>query len=268
MKRFRIHLTALLLLLIMLLPAGCSSMPTETQNVVLNVTSKDFTSLNETLQLEATVEPENAENKNITFLTSNEAVAKVDANGLVTPVGEGTAVITARAEGGRGVGGCVVRVRLSQDAFAEESADPVPLEDVNFAIDVFTFSSESDTDGYKRQILGYSALVDWDKTGGETVSAVIELNVQTKKDDGFRAVAEEICAYPEVTSLYLMSGGYDFAVMVEGRSMKQIASFVFEKLALIDGVTGTATHFVLNKYKEKNVVYGAAEPDDRELFEV
>ncbi len=121
--------------------------------------------------------------------------------------------------------------------------------------------AECEADG---TLLGYTAVVDWSKTGTERCNAIIEINVETKTGDGFEAVARQICALPEVTALYLMSGGYDFAVMIEGRSMREVAMFVYQKLAVIDGVTGTATHFVLNKYKDKNMTFGTPEKDERE----
>lgn len=113
-------------------------------------------------------------------------------------------------------------------------------------------------------IVGYKALVDWDKTDREYVSAWIELKITPERDRGFDAVAEKIYNYPEVQSLYLMSGAFDLAVLVEGRTMREVANFVSEKLAVMDGVTSTATHFMLKKYKDKGVIYSAPEPDERE----
>jgi len=121
--------------------------------------------------------------------------------------------------------------------------------------------SECEADG---TLLGYTAVVDWSKTGNERCNAIIEITVATKAGDGFEAVARQICAFPEVNALYLMSGRYDLAVMIEGKSMREVAMFVYQKLAVIDGVTGTATHFVLNKYKDKNVMFGTPEKDERE----
>ena len=112
-------------------------------------------------------------------------------------------------------------------------------------------------------ILGYKALVDWDKTDREYVTALIELKVAPQRDRGFDRVAEKIFNYPEVKSLYLMSGSFDLAVFIEGRTMKEVAYFVAQKLATIDSIVSTATHFVLRKYKDKGVVYGPAETDER-----
>ena len=112
-------------------------------------------------------------------------------------------------------------------------------------------------------ILGYKTIIDWDKTEREYVTALIEVKLTPQKDRGFDKVAEKIYNYPEVQSLYLMSGAYDLAVFIEGRTMREVAYFVAQKLAPIDSVMSTATHFVLRKYKDKGVVYGAIEEDLR-----
>ena len=112
-------------------------------------------------------------------------------------------------------------------------------------------------------LLGYTALIDWDKTDREYVTALIELKVAPQRDKGFDKVAEKIYNYPEVKSLYLMSGSFDLAVFIEGRTMKEVAYFVAEKLAPIEYIVATSTHFVLRKYKDKGVVYGPAEEDMR-----
>ena len=104
-------------------------------------------------------------------------------------------------------------------------------------------------------ILGYKTLVDWDKTDREYVTALIELKVAPQRDRGFDKVAEKIYNYPEVQSLYLMSGSFDLAVFIEGRTMKEGAVFVAQKLAPIEEVISTATHFVLHKYKDTGVLY-------------
>ncbi len=112
-------------------------------------------------------------------------------------------------------------------------------------------------------ILGYKTIIDWDKTDKEYVTALIEVKLTPQKDRGFDKVAEKIYEHPEVQSLYLMSGAYDLAVFIEGKTMKEVAYFVAQKLAPIDSVISTATHFVLRKYKDKGVVYGCIEEDLR-----
>lgn len=121
-------------------------------------------------------------------------------------------------------------------------------------------------DKYERDgvILGYKTIVDWDKTEREYVTALIEVKVMPQRDRGFDHIAEKIYNYPEVKSLYLMSsGGFDFALIIEGKTMREVAYFVAQKLAPIDSVTATATHFVLRKYKDKGVIYGSCEIDER-----
>ena len=112
-------------------------------------------------------------------------------------------------------------------------------------------------------ILGYKTIIDWDKTDREYVTALIEVKLTPQKDRGFDKVAEKIYNYSEVKSLYLMSGAYDLAVFIEGKTMKEVAYFVAQKLAPIDSVVSTATHFVLRKYKDNGVIYGGIEEDLR-----
>lgn len=112
-------------------------------------------------------------------------------------------------------------------------------------------------------ILGYKTIIDWDKTDREYVTAMIELKVAPQRDRGFDRVAEKIYNYPEVQSVYLMSGAYDLAVIIEGRTMREVAYFVAQKLAPMEYIVSTATHFVLRKYKDKGVIYGAQETDER-----
>lgn len=99
-------------------------------------------------------------------------------------------------------------------------------------------------------ICGYHALINWDKTDDEKISALIELKVTPQRGKGFDKIAEKIYQFPEVESLYLMSGGYDFTVILKKATMKKIASFVSTKLAIIDEVQSTATHIVLVRYKD------------------
>ncbi len=108
-------------------------------------------------------------------------------------------------------------------------------------------------------ILGYKGLVDWDKTDREYVNALIELKVAPQKDLGFDRIAERICLIPEVQSVYLMSGAYDLLVVMEAKSMKDVSNFVFNRLAPMDGIVATSTHFIMKKYKDKGVTYDASE---------
>lgn len=112
-------------------------------------------------------------------------------------------------------------------------------------------------------IRGYKAIIDWEKTERDFVTARIEIKVTPKRDRGFEELAEMISGFEEVQSLYLMSGGYDFAVTVVGKSFKDIANFVAYRLAPLDSVQSTATHFVLQKYKDRSAVLIDNEQDER-----
>ena len=115
-------------------------------------------------------------------------------------------------------------------------------------------------------IVGYKTIVNWDKTDKDVVVALIELRITPQRGEGFDKVAERIYKYPQVKSLYLMSGAYDLAVTIEGKSMKEVALFVAQKLAPMDSIISTATHFVLKKYKEEGIVFEADEKDTRQVI--
>ena len=104
-------------------------------------------------------------------------------------------------------------------------------------------------------IVGYKAVVDWDKTGREAVTALIEVKVEPQLGDGFDRVAERIYQYEEVESCYLMSGDFDMTVIISGRTLREVANFVTQKLSTIDAVQSTATHFILKKYKENHLIF-------------
>lgn len=104
-------------------------------------------------------------------------------------------------------------------------------------------------------IKGYRALVNWERTDVPRATALIELRVSPQKDTGFDEIAGRVMNLPQVESVYLMSGGYDLAVTVTGKTMSDIAMFVSKRLATIEGVLSTATHFVLTKYKDGGVVF-------------
>ena len=102
-------------------------------------------------------------------------------------------------------------------------------------------------------ICGYDTIINWDKITEEKCNAIIEVKVTPQRGTGFDRIADRIARFDEVDSVYLMSGGYDFAVVVNGKSMKEVSSFVFNKLATIDYIQSTATHFVLKKYKDHGI---------------
>ena len=117
-----------------------------------------------------------------------------------------------------------------------------------------------------RTILGYQVIIDWDRVRRENVTALIEVKVTPQTISGFDRIAERIYQYDEVESMYLMSGSFDLTVIISGRTLREVAQFVGERLAPLEGVTGTATHFILKKYKEKHLIFRPQEPQEREYI--
>ena len=115
-------------------------------------------------------------------------------------------------------------------------------------------------------ILGYKALVDWDKTDRESVTALIEVKITPQKGMGFDEIARQIYSHHQVESVYLMSGGFDLTVIIKDRTMREVARFVAEQLAPMENVLSTGTHFILKKYKDYGVEYDPSEKDKREVM--
>lgn len=113
-------------------------------------------------------------------------------------------------------------------------------------------------------ICGYHTLINWEKTSVEKVSALIEVRVTPQRGQGFDSIAERIYKYPEVHAVYLISGGYDLLVSLEGKSLKEVSQFVSDKLSTLESVLSTATHFVLKKYKDHGTVLSQKKEDERE----
>ena len=118
----------------------------------------------------------------------------------------------------------------------------------------------------KRTILGYKALVDWDKTDRESVTALIEVKITPQKGMGFDEIARQIYSHHQVESVYLMSGGFDLTVIIKDRTMREVARFVAEQLAPMENVLSTGTHFILKKYKDNGVDFDPADNDKREVM--
>ncbi|MCR4788901.1 MAG: Lrp/AsnC family transcriptional regulator [Lachnospiraceae bacterium] len=115
-------------------------------------------------------------------------------------------------------------------------------------------------------ICGYLTMIDWEKTSIEQVTALIEVRITPQRGQGFDNLAERIYKYPEVTSVYLISGGYDLLVTLEGKSLKEVSSFVSHKLSALEGVLSTATHFILHKYKDHGTILDKKPNDGREIM--
>ena len=114
-------------------------------------------------------------------------------------------------------------------------------------------------------ICGYHTMIDWDKAGVEQVNALIEVRVTPQRGKGFEKLAERIYNYPEVSSVSLISGAYDFLVTLEGKTLLEVSRFVSERLSPIEGITSTATHFILKKYKDHGTILAQKEQEERML---
>ena len=131
--------------------------------------------------------------------------------------------------------------------------------------DEVTVANEISEMEQEQVICGYHTMIDWDKTGAEKVTALIEVRVTPQRGQGFDSIAERIYNYPEVKSVYLISGGYDLMVILEGKTLREVSSFVSDKLSTLDTVLSTATHFILKKYKDHRTIFAKQNKDERML---
>lgn len=141
----------------------------------------------------------------------------------------------------------------------------LPLEKLAVMLGVSTEEVAETIDSLERRrvILHYAPTINWDLTDRERVEALIQVSVTPQRDMGFDAVARRIYRFEEVKSVYLMSGGYDLLVLVEAKSLKELALFVSSKLSTLEMVTGTQTSFVLKRYKEEGVIFDGSQSDNR-----
>ena len=115
-------------------------------------------------------------------------------------------------------------------------------------------------------ICGYHTMINWEKTSAEKVTALIEVRVTPQRGEGFDNIAERIYKYPEVKSVYLISGGYDLMVTLEGKTLKEVSMFVTDKLSTLETVISTATHFILKKYKDHGTIMTKKNEDERQMI--
>lgn len=141
----------------------------------------------------------------------------------------------------------------------------IPVAELAAILQKSEYEIEKDIERLEREkiILSYNALVDWEKFGDDTVTAVIEINLTPQREVGFDAIAERIYRFDEVRTVYLMSGNFDLLVIIEGKSLKDVANFVATRLSTIDGVTQTRSHFMLKAYKKDGVIIDDEEQDRR-----
>ena len=130
-------------------------------------------------------------------------------------------------------------------------------------IDVVNELSALESEGI---ICGYHTMIDWERTSIEKVTALIEVRVTPQRGQGFDTIAERIYKYPEVDSVYLISGGYDLMVILQGKSLKEVSGFVTDKLSTLETVLSTATHFILKKYKDHGTIFSQKSEDEREMI--
>ena len=130
-------------------------------------------------------------------------------------------------------------------------------------VDETTVANEIADMEKEKIICGYHTLIDWDKAGVESVTALIEVRVTPQRGMGFDKVAERIYNYPEVNSVYLISGGFDLMVTLEGKTLREISQFVSDKLSALDQVLSTKTNFILKKYKDHGTVMAPKAKDER-----
>ena len=131
--------------------------------------------------------------------------------------------------------------------------------------DEVTILNELESMEKENIICGYHTMIDWDKTGIDKVTALIEVRVTPQRGQGFDNIAERIYKYPEVNSVYLISRGYDLMVILEGKSLREVSQFVSDKLSTLDSVLSTATYFILKKYKDNGTVMTKQTKDERML---
>ena len=144
----------------------------------------------------------------------------------------------------------------------------LPLEQVAVLADISVEEAAAQIDEMKNEkiILGNKSVINWEKTDKEFVTALIELKVTPQRGEGFDKIAERIYKFPEVKSLYLMAGAFDLTVIIEGKTMKEVALFVANRLAPMDCVVSTGTHFVLKKYKYEGIIFDDKEKDTRQVI--
>ena len=149
------------------------------------------------------------------------------------------------------------------DILREDCRIPLEKMAVMAGVSLEEAASAIDDLEKKKIILRYSPMINWDRTDRERVEAMIEVRVTPQRDMGFDAIARRIYRFDEVKSVYLMSGSYDLLVLVEARTLKELAAFVSGKLSPLETVTGTATSFVLKRYKEEGVIFEGDDSDRR-----
>lgn len=149
-----------------------------------------------------------------------------------------------------------------------EKNSRIDLKDlaIMMGVDEVTVANEVAQMEKENIICGYHTMINWENTSQEKVIALIEVKVTPQRGMGFDKLAERIYLYDEVETVYLMSGGYDFTVILNGKTLREVSQFVSDKLSTLDSVLSTSTHFVLKKYKEHGTVLAQKHKDERMLM--
>lgn len=142
------------------------------------------------------------------------------------------------------------------------------IQEISKRTNISTKEIKKDIISLQKQgiIVGYETIINWEKANNDMVSAFIEVKVIPQQSYGFDEIAKQIYKYPEVDSIYLMSGGFDFAILIEGHSLKEVSHFISEKLSTLPFIQSTSTHFVLKKYKDHSVVLENSNTEQRLLI--
>lgn len=127
-------------------------------------------------------------------------------------------------------------------------------------------AAELETCKKENVILGYNTVINWEKSERETVTALIEVRITPQRNQGFDKIASQFYRYPQVSSCYLMSGGFDLMLIIEDSTLREVANFVSDKIAPLEGVLSTSTHFILKKYKSNGTLFEQKQTDDREAI--
>ena len=152
-------------------------------------------------------------------------------------------------------------------AFIEKNSK-IDLEELALilGVDKVTVMNELEALEAEHIICGYPTMIDWDKAGIEKVTALIEVRITPQRNQGFDKIASQFYRYPQVSSCYLMSGGFDLMLIIEDSTLREVANFVSEKIAPLEGVLSTSTHFILKKYKSNGTLFTQKQTDDREAI--
>ena len=144
----------------------------------------------------------------------------------------------------------------------------IKIEDLAVMLNASSEEISAELEACKKEnvILGYNTMINWEKTEREEVTALIEVRITPQRNQGFDKIASQFYRYPQVSSCYLMSGGFDLMLIIEDSTLREVANFVSEKIAPLEGVLSTSTHFILKKYKDHGTIVDEKIEDEREVI--